>query len=321
MNFEQSRLQILLVNESPADREYFQRLLANMESVSMDVDEAESASDALEKLVSGNYDCALLDYNLWGYNGKWLVQEMKRRGIRTASIMLTDGSNEHGAIESLKWGIHDHLCKAEISSALLERSIVESLAIKSRQLQLAQRANIDTITGAQKRELFMEALANACAKADRFHRHFALLYLDIDKLGALNERHGRAAGDRVLQVFAAQVSLCVRSYDILARLDGDEFVLLLDELEGDGLLPAIRIARRIREHLGSVAVDLETVRVPLAASIGIALFPQSGTGSEQLVELAEMAMQVAKRSGGGYHVAESVSHTDRRIVANRRAIN
>lgn len=321
MNTEQSRLQILLVNESSADREYFQRLLANMESVTLDVHEAESASDALEKLVSGNYDCALVDYNLWGYNGKWLVQEMKRRGIRTASIMLTDGTNEHGAIESLKCGTHDYLRKSEISGALLERSIVDSLAIKSRQLQFARRASVDKITGAQKRELFMQALDNACAKADRFNRHFALLYLDIDNLAAVNERHGRAAGDKVLQVFASQLGLCVRSYDILARLGGDEFVLLLDELEGDGLLPAIRIAKRIRERLENTTIEFGARRVPIAASIGIGLFPQSGTGSDKLVELAEMAMRVAKRSGGGYHVAESVSLADQRIEAYRRVIN
>ncbi len=310
MNTEDSRIQILLVDDSPDDREYFHQLIAEVDSLGLDVDETDNASDALEKLIIGNYDCAIVDYNMPGYNGKWLVQEMTRRGIRTASIILTGGGSERIAVETLKCGTQDYLCKNEVSSAMLERSIVESLASKSQQMDILQRANFDSLTGVKNRDHFMEALDTACAKAERFNRHFAVLYLDLNNFKEINDGFGHAAGDAALQAFANQLKLCARNYDTIARLGGDEFVMLLEELDGDGLLSAIRVAKRILERLESTPVIFGTTRFSIGTSIGISLYPQISANKEQLIQHADMAMFIAKRSGGGYHVAESAMDLD-----------
>ncbi len=321
MNTQDSRIQILLVDDSPDDREYFHQLISDVESVELEVDETDNASDALEKLIVGNYDCAIVDYNMPGYNGKWLVQEMSRRGIRTASIILTGGGNERIAVETLKCGTQDYLCKSDVSTSMLERSIVESLANKSQQMSLLQRANYDSLTGVRNREHFMEAIENACSKAERFNRHFAVLYLDLDNFKEINDSFGHAAGDAALRTFATQLGYCARSYDTIARLGGDEFVMLLEELEGDGLLSAIRIAKRILEKMQSTPVECGTMRFSMSASIGISLFPQISSSKEQLIEHADMAMYIAKRSGGGYHVAENVVSPEEGAESNWKAIN
>lgn len=321
MKSEESRIQILLVDDSPDDREHFHQLMAGVESVEFDIDESDNASDALEMLIDGNYDCAVVDYNMPGYNGRWLVQEMFRRGIPTASIILTGGGSERIAVESLKSGTQDYLNKDEVSSATLEKSIVDSLASKTQQNDLQQRANFDTLTGVRKREHFMDALDNAISKAARFDRHFALLYLDMNNFKEINDRYGHPAGDKALQVFAAQLGLSARSYDTVARLGGDEFIVLLEELEGDGVLAAIRIAKRILEQLKATVVDVGTSRFSINASIGISLFPQSGNSKEQLIELSDMAMYVAKRSGGGYHLAEGAHSVSRIVNSDLNIVN
>lgn len=321
MNSEETRIQVLLVDDSPDDREYFHQLIADVESVDLDIDESDSASDALEKLLAGNYDCAIVDYNMPGYNGKWLVQEMARRGIRTASIILTGGGSERIAVESLKCGTQDYLCKDEVSSEILEQSIISSLASKSQQMDLMQHANFDPLTGARKRDYFMEVMTKACSKAERFNRHFALLYLDMDNFKEVNDNYGLMAGDKALQVLAAQLNLSARSYDTVARLGDDKFIVLLEELEGDGLLSAIRIAKRIMERLEATVVDVGTLRFSISASIGISLFPQHSTDKNQLIDLASMAMFIAKRSGGGYHLAETIHCEDRNTGFSWKSIN
>lgn len=306
MQSEVSRIQVLLVDDSRDDREYFHQLIADVEGVKLDVEESDNASDALEKLIIGKYDCAIVDYNMPGYNGKWLVQEMTRRGIPTASIILTGGGNERIAVESMKCGSQDYLCKSDVSPEQLEHSIKQALQSKSRQVELLHRANFDTLTGVSKREHFLEALDTACSKADRFGRHLAVLYLDLDKFKEINDRYGHGAGDLALKNFADQLRLCARDYDTIARLGGDEFVVLLEELDGDGMLASINIAKRIIERVQSSEVTVGNISFNLNTSIGIAIYPKHTSDRVQLIELADMAMYIAKRAGGGFHIAESV---------------
>lgn len=188
-------------------------------------------------------------------------------------------------------------------------------------MDTVQQKNFDSLTGVSNRDYFMELLGKACSKAERFNRHFALLYLDMDNFTEVNDNYGLAAGDKALQVLAAQLNLSARSYDTIARLDDDKFIVLLEELEGDGLLSAIRIAKRIMERLEASVVEVGSLRLSISASIGISLFPQNSTDKEQLIELAAMAMFVAKRSGGGYHLAEIIYHEERSAGAMWKSIN
>ena len=150
----------------------------------------------------------------------------------------------------------------------------------------------------------MEAMETAWSKAERFGRKFAVLFLDLNKFKQINDTYGHLAGDHTLKEFAGRIRQCARDYDTVARFSGDEFVVLLEELEDDGFTPAIHVAERIAEQVSSKKIRLENAEISISASIGVALYPASSTDKNQLIELADLAMYEAKRSGGGVYVTQ-----------------
>jgi diguanylate cyclase (GGDEF)-like protein len=129
----------------------------------------------------------------------------------------------------------------------------------------------------------------------------ALLYLDLDKFKAINDQHGHATGDLLLQAVAARLKACVREVDTVARFGGDEFVLLLENVD----LPehALGVAQKILATL-SQPMELGGVQVQILPSIGMAFYPEHGDAPMQLLKQADSSMYHAKNQGGNrvaYH--------------------
>jgi len=162
------------------------------------------------------------------------------------------------------------------------------------QEQVRHRALHDPLTGLANRALLLELSEQAFSLADR-HRHgVALLFLDLDGFKPINDQHGHAVGDRVLQAVARLVVGAIRASDTLARLGGDEFVVLVPRLIGsDEELAAV--ARRIRAAVEAVAEEIGEA-AGLSVSIGIAFSPEHGESVEQLMAAADAAMYRAKRN-------------------------
>ena len=237
-----------------------------------------------------------------GHNGIWLIQQIIQRELPVASILLTGGGSEKLAVESLKSGTQDYLAKADLEAQVLVKNIRGAVIRKKYEMRLVHRATCDPLTGLCNRESFMEAMETAWSKAERFGRKFAVLFLDLNKFKQINDTYGHLAGDQTLKEFAARIRECARDYDTVARFSGDEFIVLLEELEGDGFTPAIQVAERIAQQVSGSPVKLEGAEIAISASIGIAIYPNSSTDKKRLVELADMAMYEAKRSGGGVYV-------------------
>jgi DNA-binding NtrC family response regulator len=115
-------LNILLVDDSIDDREYFRYLIDESDAVDFCVEEATNADDALEKLSRMRFDCVVVDYNMPGHNGVWLVQQMQQKDYESATILLTGGGSERIAVESMKSGSQDYLSKAGIDSPTLSQT-------------------------------------------------------------------------------------------------------------------------------------------------------------------------------------------------------
>ena len=122
------------------------------------------------------------------------------------------------------------------------------------------------------------------------------MYVDVDRFKETNDRHGHAAGDQVLREVAARLAVCARESDTVARIGGDEFVLLMEELRtpADGE----RIAEKLREALCAPMALGEQI-LPLAASVGLAIFPDHANQGEQLLSMADAAMYRAKQAARG----------------------
>lgn len=174
------------------------------------------------------------------------------------------------------------------------------LAIKERG-QADQRATdletlaaIDWLTGLYNRRQF-ESLAQAeLARSQRYMRPLALMMLDIDHFKKINDTHGHATGDRVLQALATVCLATKRDADIAGRLGGEEFALLLPETTGSA---ATQFAERLRQQIRDCAPIVEGEKLPITVSIGIAAASVTTSGIQPLLNHADQALYEAKRSG------------------------
>jgi diguanylate cyclase (GGDEF)-like protein len=132
-------------------------------------------------------------------------------------------------------------------------------------------------------------------RAERGGAGFAVLFLDLDGFKAINDKHGHATGDRVLETVAARLSATMRDGDIVARLGGDEFAILLHAVTEEAR--ALTIAMRVRQTLTAPLTVGE--RLHVGASIGVAVFPIDAQETGELLRRADRAMYDAKQSGAG----------------------
>jgi len=153
----------------------------------------------------------------------------------------------------------------------------------------------DPLTGLATRPVLRERLGLAVAGAQRTGTRVATMFLDLDGFKELNDTHGHDIGDRVLVEIGERLGVAARQTDLVARYGGDEFVILLDFLEGpDGAASAAQ------KFLTAVSKPIRTAGVALdiAASIGIALYPDDTEDVDEMIRLADAAMYVAKNAGG-----------------------
>jgi len=165
--------------------------------------------------------------------------------------------------------------------------------------ELRSLAQYDPLTGLPNRRRYEERLQDAIARAERNGQGLALMFLDIDRFKAINDGHGHKTGDQVLQAFAERLSTCVRQNDTVARLAGDEFVVLLEGLHAeDAITEAEAVAAKIL-HAMARPLSIDGIVLTLSTSIGIALRATGETDGAALLHRADAALYAAKRAGRG----------------------
>jgi len=156
----------------------------------------------------------------------------------------------------------------------------------------------DPLTGLPNRLLLLERLEHALQRSVRSRHPVAILFVDLDRFKVVNDSHGHLIGDELLVAVADRMAGLIRPGDTLARLSGDEFVIICEEITKK--LQIHMIARRIVEALGA-PFPLDDVVVEVSASVGIAFSTPKGTDPEEMLREADIAMYQAKRRGGGTH--------------------
>ncbi|HEX8980869.1 MAG TPA: diguanylate cyclase [Parasulfuritortus sp.] len=163
---------------------------------------------------------------------------------------------------------------------------------RGHELRLAYLASHDTLTGLPNRTLLLDRMEQAILRAKRSSTRLALLFLDIDHFKAVNDTYGHDAGDRFLMTMADSIKETVRAQDTVARLSGDEFVVLLERMEQREEVD--RIARKIKENiLGELCTGYGELGV--GVSIGVAMYPDNGADAYSLLRHADTQMYKAKK--------------------------
>jgi diguanylate cyclase (GGDEF)-like protein len=168
------------------------------------------------------------------------------------------------------------------------------MKLQDSEIQMVQLAHNDPLTGLPNRRSFMTHLPKMVALAERQCSRLAVLFIDLDGFKQVNDSHGHQVGDKLLQQVAARLSQEVRKSDLVGRIGGDEFMLLLTDCHDQESIAAF--ARKIIDKI-SQPYTADGVEMNIGASIGIALFPEHAIDVEALITLADAAMYEVKRSG------------------------
>ncbi|APV40302.1 two-component system response regulator [Pseudomonas frederiksbergensis] len=172
-------------------------------------------------------------------------------------------------------------------------TVLDMSVVRHLHQQLEFQAVTDPLTGLLNRRGFYQTAENLLLRGDRSDSAWVLLYLDLDGFKRVNDSLGHDAGDRVLRWVSEQLKACLRPFDILARMGGDEFTALLD-LEFPE--QAAKIAEKLIERV-SVCQQIDGLDIALGASIGIATYPDCGSNLDGLLRASDIAMYEAKRAG------------------------
>ena len=164
--------------------------------------------------------------------------------------------------------------------------------LKHAELALQEIATHDTLTGLPNRYLMFDRLNRILIRAERFATGFGLLFVDVDDFKRINDFRGHDVGDLVLRAIAERLTAGVRAADTVARIGGDEFVILLEGIHGPGDAAAIarKVAATIRKPF-ALPGGAEKVTV----SIGVACYPEDGRDPDELLKAADIAMYRSKR--------------------------
>ncbi len=203
-------------------------------------------------------------------------------------LMRRDGGE--ASIEDSAAPIHNR--EGRVTGAVIVfHDVSESRAMAAKMAHLAHH---DFLTGLPNRALLTERLAQAIGQAHRHRRQVALLFLDLDYFKHINDSLGHAVGDQLLQAVAERLGACVRTTDTVARQGGDEFVILLSEIEQRD--DAARIADKLLKACAHpVRVGSHELHVTL--SIGISIYPDDGATADAVLQNADTAMYYAKANG------------------------
>ncbi len=175
--------------------------------------------------------------------------------------------------------------------AIVGRDVTDRIELDQR---LERLAHYDQLTGVANRALLLDRAEQAINRARRFKEIVGVVFIDLDDFKRVNDSYGHACGDTLLKVVAQRLKVALRATDTVARQGGDEFILLLEDLQS--LSQARQICERVLAQFNE-PIDIGVTQVDVGASIGVALFPDDGQSIDELFGQADAAMYQAKASG------------------------
>ncbi|MBO6765454.1 diguanylate cyclase [Maricaulis sp.] len=291
---ENSQVQLRILSEAVRDAGY-------------EVHTASNAEDALTLLNLMPIDIFLTGIEVGttsGLEACWLLKSNPETET-VYTIVVTASGQEKRLEESLDAGADDFIRKPVNMTELRARLRAATRLVRM-QKQFRHMAETDALTGAANRRAFMQYLDTLVDRARRQDAPLAAVMVDLDHFKRTNDTYGHAVGDKVLVQTVRQVQSCLRDCDMLGRLGGEEFAVVLP---GATAASAVAAAERIREAIAAVDVRVDNGdRIPVTASLGVAVLEgdKMMETAEGLLHAADEALYAAK-AGGRNRVVEAAS--------------
>jgi diguanylate cyclase (GGDEF)-like protein len=221
-------VRVLLVEDDEDDYVLTLDLLAEGFGSRFTVEWASTRMAGLDRLTEKCFDVALLDYNLGSETGIDLLREARSRGCRTPVIMLTGQDDRATDLNAMHAGAADYLVKGRVTADMLERAIRYARERHRLLEEISALSLEDELTGLHNRRAFMTMADQRLQLLERSGSLCLLIFADVDGLKAANDTIGHEAGDRLLVDAARALQAAFRRTDLVARMGGDEFVVLAD---------------------------------------------------------------------------------------------
>lgn len=272
---------------------------------------AETGILAMAKVNEGEYDLIAVSLNLANEDGLRLCSHL-RSSERTRSIPILMIANEEDMpriAHGLEIGAHDYILRPVDRNELLARVRTQ---IRRKRFQERLRSNYelslsmaltDSLTGLYNRRYFEVHLQKLLQKNLASNKSMAVLMLDIDHFKKINDTYGHGVGDEILKEFARRVQDSLRSFDLVARLGGEEFVVILPDVSTE---MAYIVAERLRRNIADVPFVCAAPEgsITVSTSIGATIVTDSNVTQESVLKVADDALYVAKESGRNSTVFE-----------------
>ncbi len=284
-------MRALLIAADAADLERLRLALEQVSATRLQLEHAPSRPDAVPRIIGEQWDALLLDVPAGDVLALENVTRLHELVPDLPIVVLTSGDDEALALRALKAGAQDSIPKTDVDGQLLLRSV--RYAIERQQLQVALRAMslIDDLTGLYNRRGLLALAQQQLRMADRMNKRLSLIFVDLDDLKVVNDSFGHSEGDATLVETAHLLKETFRDSDIIARIGGDEFVVLA--MEPTSSSPGAW-SRRLRERVAQR--NAAEYPFPLRLSMGIAYYdPDFPTTIEALLARADQLMYQEKR--------------------------
>ncbi len=306
---------ILLVEDEPTSRLMTERMLLQL-LPGCEVLSAENGKDALVLALEKSPQIIISDWLMPVMDGLELCRALRATvwGQSMYLIMLTGVESEENISEAFEAGVDDYMVKPVSPRVLSARmraafhyvkrleawehdraqlkQFTGELAISNRQLEHA--AMTDLLTGLPNRRAGMEALANAWSAALRSDQPLAALVIDIDLFKPINDRHGHAVGDQVLQEVAKAILAAARKHDNISRIGGEEFLVICHDADAHA---ASLAAERLRRIVAALKLHIEGAEIRTSISVGVANREAGMAEADDMVRGADKALYAAKNAG------------------------
>lgn len=284
---------ILVVDDKEPMRALCSKLL---EGEGFEVQTASTGREALDLLMPGNFDLAIVDLVLPDISGLEVLKRTRQVNESIDFIIMTGHASIESAIDCLKNGASDYITKPlhnEEFKILVSR-VIEEKRLQEENERLKKLTNIDDLTKLHNIRYMDIVLENEIRRAKRFQSYLSLLFIDIDYFKNINDTYGHIPANKVLYQFGQLLIGLVREVDTVIRYGGDEFIVLLIETNSDDALTiANRIRTAVEEH---TFLSEDGFSIKFTSTIGIATYPKPAAGKEELLNLADNAMLKGKKT-------------------------
>jgi diguanylate cyclase (GGDEF)-like protein len=312
-----NKVKILFVDREQGEYLLIAEILSHIRQVSYELVWCDQLDLALPKILSQEFDVVLLDY-YWGEeSARDLLNAARVQACQTPIVVMTDEMETEVDREAIRAGAADYLIKGQIDHLLLERALRYAIERKQTEQHLTRLAHYDSLTDIPNRILFRDRLEHAVNLAERDHTRFTLMFIDLNGFKQVNDNFGHDAGDAIIRICAERLNSCLRRSDSVARMGGDEFTLLLQNIANS--TDVAHIAEKVISAVQQPA-DINGHEVVVGCSIGIAIYPEAGRDADTLLKHADMAMYKAKQlSGSNYRFFTEMMNQDVRRQLRQEA--